>query len=70
MSEQSGDAELAEKFAAVARALAENEAEIIAELGAAQGEAVDIGGYYNPDDELAAKAMRPSTTLNQIIDGI
>jgi len=70
MSEQSGDAELAEKFAAVAKALAEDEAAIIAELEAAQGQAVDVGGYYNPDDVLAVKAMRPSTTLNGIIDGI
>jgi isocitrate dehydrogenase len=42
----------------------------MAELDAAQGDAVDIGGYYHPDDALASKAMRPSATLNEIIDGI
>ena len=67
---QDADPELAAKFAAVASALAENEAAIIEELNAAQGQAVDVGGYYNPDDRLASAAMRPSTTLNGIIDSI
>jgi isocitrate dehydrogenase len=66
---QDRDADLAQKFAAVAEALAANEEKIIAELGAAQGHAVDIGGYYAPDDELASRALRPSDTLNKIIDG-
>jgi len=70
MSEQSEDAELAGRFAPVAKGLAANEQAIIAELNAAQGSAVDIGGYYNPDDAIAARAMRPSATLNDIIDSI
>ncbi|SFV67201.1 Isocitrate dehydrogenase [NADP]; Monomeric isocitrate dehydrogenase [NADP] [hydrothermal vent metagenome] len=64
------DTELAEKFAPVAKALKENEAKIIEELLAIEGKAQDIGGYYRPNDELAQKAMRPSATLNAIIDGI
>jgi len=67
---QDSDPELAARFAAVASALSENEAAIVEELNAAQGQAVDVGGYYNPDDALASAAMRPSTTLNGIIDSI
>ncbi len=70
MAEMSGYPALAERFAAVARALAQNEAAILSELNAAQGTAVDIGGYYHPDDDAAAAAMRPSTTLNRIVDSI
>jgi isocitrate dehydrogenase len=62
--------ELAEKFAPVAQALKDNEDTIIAELLAVEGKAQDIGGYFNPNEELAQKAMRPSATLNAIIDGI
>jgi len=64
------NAELAEKFAPVAQALKDNEATIIAELLAVEGKAQDIGGYFNPNEELAEKAMRPSATLNAIIDNI
>jgi len=64
------NAELAEKFAPVAKALKENEDKIIEELLAVEGKAVDMGGYYHPNDELAEKAMRPSATLNGIIDAI
>ncbi|MDQ7084386.1 MAG: NADP-dependent isocitrate dehydrogenase [Sulfurovum sp.] len=64
------NAELAEKFAPVAKALQDNEAKIIEELLAVEGQAQDIGGYFHPNDELAAKAMRPSATLNAIIDAI
>jgi isocitrate dehydrogenase len=64
------NAELAAKFAPVAKALEENEAKIIEELLAVEGKAQDIGGYFHPNDELAAKAMRPSVTLNSIIDNI
>jgi isocitrate dehydrogenase len=70
LAAQSDDAELAARFAPVAQALAENEAKIVGELNRAQGAPVDIGGYYVPDDALAAKAMRPSATLNAIIDGV
>jgi isocitrate dehydrogenase len=64
------DTELAAKFAGPAKALADNEAVIIAGLLAAQGDAVDVGGYYQPDEILASAAMRPSATLNGIIDSI
>ena len=66
----SSDIDLAERFEAAARALSENESAILDELNAAQGMPVDIGGYYNPDEALAAAAMRPSATLNAIIDSI
>jgi isocitrate dehydrogenase len=68
MAEKTGEPELAKKFAGIAAALARNEEKIVAELNAAQGRPVDIGGYFNPDDALAGKAMRPSVTLNKIID--
>ncbi len=64
------DAELAAKFAPVARALEENEAKIMEELMAVEGKPQNIGGYFHPNDELAEKAMRPSATLNSIIDNI
>ena len=64
------DAELAAHFAGPAQALADNEERILAELLAAQGAPVDIGGYYQPNEELATAAMRPSATLNAIIDSI
>jgi len=61
------DADLASTFAPLASALTANENEITDELLAAQGEAMDIDGYYFPDPVKAAEAMRPSPTLNQII---
>ena len=64
------NAELAAKFAPVAKALTENEDKIIAELLSVEGKAQDIGGYYHPDDAKAEAAMRPSATLNAIIDSI
>ncbi len=70
LAEQTEDRNLAAKFATVAKQLQENEAKINAELLAAQGKAVDLGGYYHPDDAKATKAMRPSSTLNAIIDAI
>ncbi len=70
MAANDEDAELAARFGAAAQDLAENEAAIVSELLAAQGDPVDIGGYYRPDDALAAAAMRPSTTLNRIVNSI
>ena len=70
MAANDDDPKLAEQFAAPAKALADNEATILAELLEAQGAAVDIGGYYQPDDALASAAMRPSATLNRIINSI
>jgi len=64
------DAELAAKFAPVAKALTENEDTIIAELLAVEGKPQDIGGYFHPNDAKAEAAMRPSATLNKIIDSI
>ncbi|MEL6653005.1 MAG: NADP-dependent isocitrate dehydrogenase, partial [Bacteroidota bacterium] len=68
LAAQEADTDLRNKFATVARALEDDEAEIIEELNAVQGQAMDIGGYYNPNEALGGKAMRPSTTLNAIID--
>ncbi len=67
---QTTDPALAERFAPVAKALAENEETIVGELNEAQGPAQDVGGYYRPDPELAERAMRPSATFNEIIAGI
>ncbi|MGI9271911.1 MAG: NADP-dependent isocitrate dehydrogenase [Woeseiaceae bacterium] len=70
VASQTADAELASRFESVAAALADNEDTIIAELAAAQGQAVDIGGYFHPDDDKAIAAMRPSPTLNGIIASV
>ena len=70
LAAQTKDAELASQFSAVANDLTSNEAKINEELIGAQGKAQNIGGYYFPSDELAAKAMRPSATLNQAIDSL
>ena len=64
------DAGLAAKFAPVAAALTENEDKIMGELLASEGSPKDIGGYFRPDSAKAEKAMRPSATLNAIIDAI
>ena len=70
LAQQEEDAGLAERFAPIAAALADKESVILEELDAAQGDPVDIGGYYNPDEAAATRAMRPSATLNSIIDSI
>ncbi len=70
LAEQTDDAELKEKFNGVAKQLIENEAKILQEIAAAEGKSTDIGGYYMPNDDLAEKAMRPSATLNSIINAI
>ncbi len=70
LAAQDRDAELKARFAPVARALEENEARISEELLAAQGQAVDLGGYYLPDEALADATMRPSPTFNAITDGM
>ena len=70
LASQEQDASLKEKFGKISAQLLENEKTIIAELNEAQGAQVDIGGYYYPSNDLASKAMRPSTTLNSIIDGM
>ncbi len=70
LAEQDEDAELRARFEPVARALTDGEDAITAELLAAQGAPVDIGGYYHPDPERTARAMRPSATLEAILDGM
>ena len=70
LAAQTEDAALQAQFAGVAKALAENEAKIVDELAAAQGKPADIGGYYRPNVDLTSKAMRPSATLNQIVDAV
>jgi len=67
---QTTDKTLAERFAPIAAQFAANEEKIVDELNAVQGPPQDIGGYYRPDLALTEKAMRPSATLNAIIDGI
>ncbi|WP_071673507.1 NADP-dependent isocitrate dehydrogenase [Nioella nitratireducens] len=66
LAAQTDDAEIAAYFAPVAKALAEKEAQIVAELADAQGKPADIGGYYKPDAAKKAAVMRPSATLNAI----
>ena len=68
VARQDKDPVLKARFAALAERLAASEEQINEELLAAQGEPVDVGGYYAPKPELAAKAMRPSKTLNAAID--
>lgn len=70
LAAQDVDAELARQFTPIAQALADNEQTITSELLAVQGHPVDLGGYYHPDAERAAAAMRPSSTLNAIVDAL
>jgi isocitrate dehydrogenase len=68
LAEQDEDSELAKRFSEAAERLGEDEEKILEELNAVQGESVDIGGYYWPDPERMEQAMRPSSTLNALID--
>ena len=70
LAAQDKDAELKAVFAPVAEKLAAQEAVILAELSAGAGKPADIGGYYAPDADKTAKAMRPSTALNAVIDAL
>ena len=70
LAEQTEDAALQAHFKAPAKALTDNEAAIVAELKAVQGKVVDMGGYYHPDATKTSQAMRPSKTLNQVLDSI
>jgi isocitrate dehydrogenase len=70
LAAQTKDAELQAKFAKITKQMQENEAKINGELIGAQGKPVDIGGYYLPDFGKISRAMRPSATLNAIIDAI
>jgi isocitrate dehydrogenase len=68
LAEQTEDQELADRFASLAKTLAENEDAIVSELAEVQGDAVDIGGYYYPDREKTTAVMRPSKTLNSVLE--
>ncbi|MDK9718690.1 MAG: NADP-dependent isocitrate dehydrogenase [Trichlorobacter sp.] len=70
LAAQTKDADLAARFTKVAKQLQENEEKINAELIGAQGKPQDLGGYYNTDPVKTEKAMRPSSTLNAIVDAI
>jgi isocitrate dehydrogenase len=70
LAAQTADKKIAERFTKIAKDLSDNEKKIEGELLAAQGKPQDVGGYYHPNDTKAAKAMRPSATLNAIIDAI
>ena len=70
LAQQTQDKDLAARFVKIAKEMADNEAKITGELLAAQGKPVDVGGYYHPDDAKASKAMRPSQTLNAIVNAI
>ena len=70
LAAQTEDKELQAQFAPVAKAMAESEAKIVAELNAVQGKPVDIGGYYHADADKVSKVMRPSATLNAIIASV
>jgi isocitrate dehydrogenase len=70
LAEQDQDAELKAIFAPVAQQLADNEAKIVDELNAVQGKPADLGGYYRPDRVKTSQVMRPSATLNAVIDGL
>ena len=65
---QTQDSALAQEFAPIAKALADNEAQILSELMQVQGKPVDIQGYYHPNEALTFEVMRPSKTLNSIIN--
>ncbi len=67
LAAQTDDKELADHFSALANALAENEEIILRELAEVQGDGVDIGGYYAPDNEKTTAVMRPSKTLNAVL---
>jgi isocitrate dehydrogenase len=70
LASQGEDSGLAERFAPLAEQLAANEEQIVEELDGVQGSAVEIGGYYRPDPERMAAAMRPSATFNEALESL
>jgi isocitrate dehydrogenase len=70
LASQTEDAELAAKFAPLAKTLSENETKIVEELNSVQGKAMDIGGYYQPDPVKTEAVMRPSATFNAALDAV
>ena len=70
LARQTEDTELQARFSKLAKELGDNEAKIVDELNAAQGKAVDMGGYYQPDNEKTSKAMRPSSTFKKALNAL
>ncbi len=70
LADQTDNSELQSRFKSVAEQLGQNEQKIVAELNGAQGKAMDIAGYYKPNQQLASAAMRPSATLNAVIEAL
>ncbi|XRE42118.1 Isocitrate dehydrogenase [NADP] [Tenacibaculum discolor] len=70
LASQDKDADLKGQFAPIAEKMVANEAKIVEELNSVQGKAVNIGGYYEPNDTLANEVMQPSNTLNNILQSI
>jgi isocitrate dehydrogenase len=70
LADQTQDADLRAAFQPIAEQLEKNESKIVGELNGVQGRSVEIGGYYHPDPAKTSTAMRPSATLNAIIDGM
>ncbi|MEO5607622.1 MAG: NADP-dependent isocitrate dehydrogenase, partial [Polaromonas sp.] len=70
LAAQTEDAALQAHFAPLAKALAENETKIVAELKAVQGQPVDIGGYYLPEPAKLKAVMRPSATFNAALAAV
>ncbi|MEE9432576.1 MAG: NADP-dependent isocitrate dehydrogenase [Melioribacteraceae bacterium] len=70
LAEQNEDTDIQTRFAKVAKELEDNESKIVEELITVQGTPVDLGGYYLPNEEVTTKVMRPSETLNAIIDSM
>ena len=70
IANQDKNAELKAEFTPIAKALSNNEERIISELNEIQGQAVNIGAYYQPNEAIATEAMRPSTTLNTILQSV
>ena len=70
LAQQNEDAELKTQFSPISVQLSTAEDAVVAELNGVQGSAVDVGGYFQPDEAKATAAMRPSSTFNAIIDAI
>jgi isocitrate dehydrogenase len=70
LANQTENSDLKEKFTKVSADLISNEAKIVDELNKVQGDKVDMGGYFHTDDAKLAKIMRPSETLNSIINSL
>jgi isocitrate dehydrogenase len=70
LASQTKDTALAAKFTALAKALLDQEAKIVDEYNSSQGKAIDLGGYYRPNEAKCAQAMQPSATFKQLLAGL